>query len=82
MNVNRTFDVAVVDEIQMIGSATRGHAWTRALLGLQAREVHVCGSLEAEALVRGLCESTGDDFELRTYDRMTPLKVVETRLLH
>ena len=46
------WDVAVIDEIQMIGSPQRGHAWTRALLGLQAREIHVCGSLEAEALVR------------------------------
>jgi len=24
VNVNRTFDVAVIDEIQMIGNATRG----------------------------------------------------------
>jgi len=73
--VNRTFDVGVIDEIQMIGSPTRGYAWTRAFLGLQAREIHVCGSLEAETLVRKLCKTTGDDFELRTYDRMTPLKV-------
>jgi ATP-dependent RNA helicase SUPV3L1/SUV3 len=63
--LHRVYDVAVVDEIQMIGDMTRGHAWTRAFLGLQANEVHVCGSLEAEQLVRSLCATTGDDFEVR-----------------
>ena len=33
VNINRAYDVAVIDEIQMIGSPQRGHAWTRALLG-------------------------------------------------
>ena len=36
----------------------------------------MCGSLEAEALVRRLCERCGDD-ELRTYERMSELKVDE-----
>ena len=37
------FDVAVIDEIQMIGDEDRGWAWTRAFLGCQADEVHLCG---------------------------------------
>jgi ATP-dependent RNA helicase SUPV3L1/SUV3 len=51
VNVNKTYDVAVIDEIQMIGNATRGFAWTRALLGLQAREVRTtaCGTTTARA---------------------------------
>lgn len=43
---NEDFDIAVIDEIQMIDDASRGHAWTRALLGIRAKEVHVCGGLE------------------------------------
>ena len=50
------------------------------LARLQAKEIHVCGSLEAEALVRRLCEKCGDDFELRTYERMSALKVVDEPL--
>jgi len=80
VNVNKVYDIGVIDEIQLIGDPHRGFAWTRAFLGLQAREVHVCGSLEAENLVRRLCEETGDDFELRTYDRMSPLKLLEEPL--
>jgi len=50
---------------QMIGDEQRGFAWTRALLGLPANEVHVCGDLSAVALVRQLAEECGDEFELR-----------------
>lgn len=54
---------------QMIGDDQRGYAWTRALLGLPANEVHVCGDLSAVDLVRALAASCGDEFELVTYDR-------------
>lgn len=33
-DLNGTFDVAVIDEIQLIEEAERGYAWTNALLGL------------------------------------------------
>ena len=36
-------DVAVIDEIQMMRDQTRGWAWTRALMGVCAKEVRsVC----------------------------------------
>ena len=61
-NLNKSFDVAVIDEIQMIKDPQRGWAWTRALLGLRAKEIHVCGDGSALDLVAGLSFSTGDDF--------------------
>lgn len=36
-DLNRKVEVAVVDEIQMIGEGTRGGAWTRAVLGVLIR---------------------------------------------
>lgn len=33
-NLNSRFDVAVIDEIQMIGDDQRGWAWTSAVLGI------------------------------------------------
>ena len=73
---NDTDSVVVIDEIQMIADPERGFAWTRALLGLNCSEIHVCGGLEAVDLVRKLVEEKcGDDFELRTYKRFTPLQV-------
>jgi ATP-dependent RNA helicase SUPV3L1/SUV3 len=41
------YDIAVIDEIQMIADKSRGHAWTNALLGLQADEIHLCGDMRA-----------------------------------
>lgn len=43
VNMKARVDVAVIDEIQMIGDESRGWAWTRALMGVPANEVHLCG---------------------------------------
>jgi len=75
VNTSRRVDVAVIDEIQVMGDPFRGWAWTRALLGVPADEVHVCGDSSAVNLVQWLCEQSGDAFELRTYDRFAPLEV-------
>ena len=40
---NNTYDVAVIDEIQMICDEHRGNSWTSALLGLQAKTMYLCG---------------------------------------
>ncbi|EGZ29385.1 hypothetical protein PHYSODRAFT_537681 [Phytophthora sojae] len=79
-NINRPWDVAVIDEIQLIGDPQRGWAWTRALFGLQAKEIHVCGSGEAVHLVKKFAETTGDEFELRSYERRSPLEISTTHL--
>jgi hypothetical protein len=73
-SVNTQYDVAVIDEIQMIADRSRGHAWTRALLGLCAREIHVCGGDEAADIVRQIAANTGDSFELKTYTRLSELR--------
>jgi ATP-dependent RNA helicase SUPV3L1/SUV3 len=47
---------------------------TRVVLGLRAKEIHVCGGLEAAGIVESLAKSCGDDFELVKYDRLSELK--------
>lgn len=73
VSVTKEFDVAVIDEIQMIGDAQRGHSWTRAIMGILANEIHVCGGLEARDRVQQIVEDMGDSFELVSYDRLSPL---------
>lgn len=75
MNLERLVDVAVIDEIQLIGDESRGWAWTRALLGVPAREIHVCGDGSALSLVKWMAEQIGEEFEVRKYDRFTPLEI-------
>ena len=51
-DTSRPVDVAVVDEVQMMADPTRGWAFTRALLGLPAAELHLCGDPAALDLAR------------------------------
>lgn len=59
-------EVAVIDEIQMIRDPNRGWAWTRALLGLNAKEVHVCGEASAIGLINDLAIAAGEEVEVRS----------------
>lgn len=72
------FDVAVIDEIQMISDKTRGSAWTRAVLGVWAKEIHLCGEETAVDMIRRMAEETGDDFSVKYYKRLSPLNVSES----
>ncbi|KAG8527477.1 uncharacterized protein KY384_007629 [Bacidia gigantensis] len=74
------FDVAVIDEIQMLGHDQRGWAWTQALLGLKARELHLCGEERTVPLIRELAASMGDKIEVHTYKRLSPLKTMSSSL--
>ncbi|KAJ6112964.1 Helicase C-terminal [Penicillium capsulatum] len=70
------YDVGVIDEIQMIANSTRGWAWTRAVLGTQVSELHLCGETRTVPLIRELCALTGDNLEIHRYERLNPLKVM------
>uniref|UniRef100_A0A9J8CF13 ATP-dependent RNA helicase SUPV3L1, mitochondrial n=2 Tax=Cyprinus carpio TaxID=7962 RepID=A0A9J8CF13_CYPCA len=74
-NVTTPYEVAVIDEIQMIKDPARGWAWTRALLGLCAEEIHVCGEAAAVDFVTELMYTTGEEVEVHNYKRLTPFSV-------
>ena len=73
LDIDQNYDVAVIDEAQMIADPDRGHSWTRAILGVKAKEVHVCMSASAEKAVTHLISLCNDSFELHRYERKTPL---------
>ncbi|KAM4744398.1 ATP-dependent RNA helicase SUPV3L1, mitochondrial [Anableps anableps] len=76
-SVSTPYEVAVIDEIQMIRDPSRGWAWTRALLGLCAEEIHVCGEAAAVNFIRELMYTTGEEVEVHTYQRLTPFSVMD-----
>lgn len=67
------YDVAVIDECQMIADRDRGGAWTAAILGLCADEIHACASPDAEALLTRIIRECGDELSIVRHERMTPL---------
>ena len=73
LDLKRYWEVAVIDECQMIADRQRGYAWTRAILGVLSPEVHLCAAPEAKDLLIRLIESCGDDYEVEVHQRTTPL---------
>ncbi|CAD5113633.1 DgyrCDS2795 [Dimorphilus gyrociliatus] len=75
-STSTSYEVGVIDEIQMMRDSCRGWAWTRALLGLCTEELHICGEGSAIDLVERLALETGDELEVRKYKRLTSLTVL------
>jgi len=79
-NLAQHYEVAVIDEIQVIKDYQRGWAWTRALLGIQADEIHVCGEAAAINLVSEIMINVGEIVEVRKYERLTKLIIEDSGL--
>ncbi len=73
LDLDQQYDVAVIDEAQMIADSDRGHSWTRAILGVQAAEIHVCLSPSAKEVITHLISLCGDTYEAHQYERKTRL---------
>ena len=72
-DLSARYDVAVIDECQMIADRDRGGAWTAAILGLCADEIHACASPDAEGLLTRIIQECGDELEIVRHRRMVPL---------
>ncbi|NEG54488.1 helicase-related protein [Bifidobacterium platyrrhinorum] len=75
LDTHREYEVAVIDEAQMIADSDRGGAWTRAILQVRAEEVHVCMSPEALGLVFRLLDLTPNEAEVVQHERANELVV-------
>ncbi len=78
--MNEDFDCVVIDEIQMITDPQRGWAWTRALVNINSDEIHLCGDHSVLELVEKILKLTGDELEIKKYERMTKLDVMKKQL--
>ena len=67
-------DTVVLDEAHWLSDSERGGAWTRALLTLECRELHLVGSPD----VLPLLELAVPGIEVRTYARLAPLTYAGT----
>ena len=73
MDPTKFYYTAVIDEAQMISDPFRGGAWTSAILGIQADEVHVCAAAHAEQILKTLITACGDTCEVIYHERQVPL---------
>ena len=47
---------------------------------MRAKEIHICGDSTAVDLLKEMCFDTGDSFEVKKYNRLTPLTFLEKPL--
>lgn len=73
-DLHAIYDAAVIDECQMIGDKHRGCGWTRAILGVCAKEIHLCTAPEGVELLVKIIEDCGDEYELKEYERRAPIE--------
>ncbi|MBR0087684.1 MAG: hypothetical protein IJL98_08115, partial [Lachnospiraceae bacterium] len=81
LDMDQDYEVAVIDEAQMLSDPDRGGSWTAAVLGVLAPEIHVCAAPGAEDLLVRMINDCGDTYEIVRHQRMTPL-ICETRRYH
>ena len=75
MDEDEIHDVGVIDEAQMIAETQRGGNWTAAILGLPAREIHICTAPYALEIIQKLIDYCGDSYEVVCHERKIPLVV-------
>ena len=80
LSLDKRYDVVVIDEIQMIADSQRGAAWTAAVLGTAAEELHLCGEERAVQIIEALAKITGDELIINRYERLSPLRIAPQSL--
>ena len=55
----------------MVGDVSRGYSFTKAFLGIAAKEVHLCGDASANHLIDDICRSIGDEVHYHEYQRLS-----------
>jgi ATP-dependent RNA helicase SUPV3L1/SUV3 len=69
VGTNKAIDVAVIDEAQMIFDASRGWAWTQAIVAVPANEVIIICSTYAVPAIENLLGLCGERCEVRHFER-------------
>jgi len=73
LDIREEYEVGIIDEIQMIFNDKRGSAWTRAILGLKSKEIHICGAVNVKELLIKIIEDCLEEYEIIEYKRKVPL---------
>lgn len=75
IDLGMSYDVAVIDEVQLLEDPQRGWAWTLAIAAVRANRVIMCGSDEGLRAAQRLMERLGTTLSVRRFERKGPLAV-------
>jgi ATP-dependent RNA helicase SUPV3L1/SUV3 len=80
VNYSLEVDVAVIDEVQMLGDPDRGWAWVNAIVGVPAKKVIMTGSVNALDAVKKIAEYLGEKLLVKKFKRKAPLKFLPNQI--
>lgn len=81
LDLHKYYDTVVIDEAQMVEDSQRGGAWSTAIMGVRAEEIHLCTASHAVPVLKKLIEYCGDTWEKHVSERKTPLIFEEEEYL-
>ena len=70
---SKPWEVAVIDEIQMISDPQRGWAWSAALVGVPAKHIYLVGSEDCLPYVLPILNKLGESYEIKQFQRKNKL---------
>lgn len=73
--LHQSYDVAVIDEVQLVADTQRGDAWSKAIFGLNCPEIHLCGAKLAKRQLLDMISDCGDSYKFKEYTRLVPLEI-------
>lgn len=73
LDIDKKYDLCVIDEAQMINDDQRGWAWTNAILGVNCERIHVCMAASAKDIIIKLINLCNDTYEIVEHTRNTSL---------
>jgi ATP-dependent RNA helicase SUPV3L1/SUV3 len=73
MDTNEIYDVAIIDEVQMLLDEKRGGFWTKALFGLAAKKIYLTGTEDAIPLLEKMFSIINENFIIKKFERKTKL---------
>ncbi len=81
LDLSQFYEVAVIDEFQMLADKQRGWAWTQAILGVFAKDVYVVGNSSAKDVVLKALSKTNDSVSIVEKKRYSKLEVLHLPVL-
>ncbi len=67
------YDLCVIDECQLLGNSQRGGAWSKAILGVLAKEIHLCTAPEGLPILERMIMDLGETYDIQHHLRDTEL---------
>jgi ATP-dependent RNA helicase SUPV3L1/SUV3 len=74
IDYSKEYDVAIIDEVQLINDPDRGHAWLEAIVGVNAKEVILVGAPDIKDVIVQVAKYLNEPIDIKTFERKTKIQ--------